>query len=306
MVKPSVVELERKFTELLATRDTDSLNALIPEVLSGIAPIPTYPIIGRNLVDVNTEILGKPGRSVVYIKEYMSSDTPRKLSIYDPEEIPEGGDVPQTHETVEYVTSIPKKYGKRPMVTRELIEDAQWNVIARNTSLVMQAAKEFEDKKILDTLFTGAASSNAISTTSSDTLTLGNIRKGIKYLANKGWRATDIIVNPDFWESMMAYAWNNTSNTTSTSWNESTFNTGNMPPIFGVPVTMTPLLEDSSAGKSRALILARKVCGFLTLKRDWTLEAVSNAITQQQGIVLTARFDVGVLHPSAIVPITSA
>jgi len=300
-----LVELERKFQELLATRDTDSLNQLIPEVLSGISPVSRYPIIGRDLVDVNTSILGKPGRSVVYIKEKMSTDVPRKLSIYDPVEIPEGGGVPEAHEEIEYVTSIPKKYGKRPMVTKELIEDAQWDVIARNTQLVMTAAKEFEDKKILDALHTGAYSGNAITTSSSDTLALSEIRKGIRYLARFGWKATDIVVNPAFWESMMSYSWAATSDNTSQEWKSNLFNTGRMPPVFGIPVTMTPLLEDDSSGNSRALILARKICGVLTLKRDWTLEAVSDPVTDQQGLVLTARFDVVVLHPSAIVPITS-
>lgn len=282
---------------------------MIPEVLQGISPVGRYAVIGRDIVQVNTSIMGKPGRNVLYNKEYMSTDVPRKLAIYDPEEIPEGAGVPQTHETIEYVMSIPKKYGKRPMVTKELIEDAAWDVIARNTQLVMTAAREFEDKTIFDTLFTGALAANAITTTAADTLTLANIRRGIKNLIQYGWKADAIIVNPDFWESMMAYSWiaggTAATETTSESWKTGVFNRGNMPPVFGVPVYMTALLENSTADKSRAMILAKKICGALTLKRDWTLEAVSDVITDQQGMVLTARFDVAVINPSAIVPITS-
>jgi HK97 family phage major capsid protein len=239
----------------------------------------------------------------VYIKEYMSTDVPRELSIYDPMEIPEGAQVPETHEEIEYITAIPKKYGKRPMVTKELIEDAQWDVIARNTSLVMSAAKEFEDKTVLDTLFAGAQSS--ITTGTADTLAVSEIREGIKYLAQWGWNPTDIIVNPDFWESMMAYTWNATTDGTSVSWRDAAFNRGQIPPVFGVPVTMTPLMKDSAASKSRALILARKVCGVMTLKRDWSLEAISDALTDTQGVILTSRFAVSVLHPTAIVAVTS-
>jgi len=302
-----MVELERQFSELLATRDTDSLNRLIPEVLSGIDASPAYPIIGRSLVRVNTDILGKPGRSVIYLKDKYSTDVPRKLSIYDPVEIPEGGAVPQTHQEIEYVESIPKKYGKRPLVTKELIEDAAWNVIARNTAEVMRAAKEFEDKKILDTLFDGATT-NTFTSTAADTLSISEIRNAIKRLHQYGHRATDIIVSPDFWENMMQFNWAvaaATADTTSASWKERMFNTGNMPPIFGIPVTMTALLEDSDAGKSRAMVLERQKCGALTLKRDWTLESVSDPVTDQQGLVVTSRFDVAVIQESAIVAITS-
>jgi HK97 family phage major capsid protein len=301
------VELEKKFMELLATRDTDNLNVLIPEVLSGISPVPRMPIIGREIVDVDTSILGKPGRSVVYIKESMDeSVVPRRLTMYDPYKIPEGAQVPETHEEIEYITAIPEKFGKRPMVTKELIEDAQWDVIARNTSLVMTAAKEFEDKEILNTLFTGALSSNAITTGTADTLALSEIREAMKYMAQIGWRPTDIIVNPAFWESMMAYSWaTTTGETTSQEWKSNMFRSGNVPPVFGIPVTMTPLLEDDADGNSRAMIISRKVCGILTLKRDWTLEAISDPLTDTQGVILTARFATSVLHPSAVVPITS-
>lgn len=297
------VELERKFVELLGARDVGNLDKLIPEILKGISPIPRYPLIGRDMVEVD-DISGQPGRAATYTKEKLTTGVPRKLSIFDPEEVPEGGEFPETYEDVDYITAIPVKYGKKPMVTKEMIEDAMWDVIARNTMTCMQAAKEFEDKKILDVLHTNANST--VTTTSSDVLALDEVREAFRTLVDYGWYPTDLIVNPDLWESMLAYSQAATTDSVSEAWREGTIRTGRMPPVFGIPVTVTPLMTDSASDKSRGLMLVRKSAGILTLKRDWTIEAVSEPSNDTQGVIVSARFAVSVLHPTAVVAITSA
>jgi HK97 family phage major capsid protein len=297
-------DTQRELKELLATRDTDSLNEMIPEILEGIFPVARYPTIGRQLVIVDNKA-GTPGRSAVYVKEKMSTDTPRALiNIYDPVEVPEGGGIPETAANVDYITVTPIKYGKRPYVTRELIEDAQWDVIAMNTQMVMAAAREWEDKFILDGLFVGAATGNAITTATANTIASSEIRTAIRYLTRYGWQPSALVCNPTHYMSLLAYAdAASTSGIIAEQWKASAISTGNVPPLYGIPTYMTPLMTDNSSGVERSLLLGSKP-GVLTVKRDWTLEAVADPVAQTQGLTISARLGLGVLHPTAIVPIT--
>lgn len=298
-------DTQKELRELLATRDTDSLNSMIPEILEGVFPVSRYPTIGRQLVIVDNKA-GTPGRDAVYVKEKMDvSGTPRSLvNIYDPVEIPEGGGIPETAANVDYITVTPIKYGKRPYVTRELIEDSQWDVIAMNTQMCMAAAKEWEDKFILDGLFNGAASGNAITTATANTIASSELRTAIRYLTRYGWQPAALVCNPAHYMSLLAYAdAASSSQQIAESWKSSAISTGNVPPLYGVPTFMTPLMTNNASGVERSLLLASNP-GVLTVKRDWTLEAVNDPVTQTQGLTLSARLGLGVIHPSAIVPIT--
>lgn len=95
---------------------------------------------------------GIPGSSVDVDRE-----DPNSLAI---REIAEGADIYIDNQTYDSVNIKPKKYGVGIRITRELMEDGKWNLLARNITTAGKRFAENETKLILVQL-DSAATTNA-------------------------------------------------------------------------------------------------------------------------------------------------
>ena len=108
--------------------------------------------------------------------------------------IGEIGVPPIVAESYDYVEITARKWAAFPVVSRDLVEDAQWDVIERQYREAARAIAEAETEEILTTMISDAG--NTISAGTSGSLALSDIAGAITEIAKDDFEADTIVVNP--------------------------------------------------------------------------------------------------------------
>lgn len=211
----------------------------------------------------------------------------------------EGQEVPIDLAETSTFNMKPVKYGLRPVVTKEMQEDGQWDMIQHNIKEAGFRMGEKLDALILDELDTAAAlvtddngdSRSAHSVTGGAAITVKNITDAMAYLEADTYKPTDLILDSavandvrnidTFVEADKAGVTNPSKSLIGT--------------IFGMKVWVT-----TNATANYAYIIDRAHALCLAEKRPITIERYDDVTRDLSGVVVTARWKARYLRPDAI------
>lgn len=188
--------------ELTKVLRRDDAKILLPEVLDEtIITKVEEAVVGRNLVDV----VAISGDSFSWMEE----------TGFEAEMIPEGSEIPIAHATWEKFYVSVEKYGIRPVITKEMVDDARWPVIVRNLEQASRAMARYEDATIFAALNAGipngvavAAGVGGIGTVvpnhrismgpneANNPLTFRSIARGYTILRRENYTANTLLMHP--------------------------------------------------------------------------------------------------------------
>lgn len=113
-------------------------------------------------------------------------ETPNTMSI---REVSEGADVVVDQQSYTTINVKPVKYGVGIRITREMLEDAKWNLLERNISMAGKRFAENENKLVLQQLDSAA---NTVS--GGGAITIANITSAMQYLEDSDYEPTTLLV----------------------------------------------------------------------------------------------------------------
>lgn len=235
-------------------------------------------LIGTNLVALRFGPGDIPGTSLNIVHQ-----TKNSLAVG---QVGQGVEIPiSTEDTYRYSVS-PRKYGVRPLITREMQEDSLFAVMERNLKEAGYQMARRLDRILLQACRQG--SGNTV--TGGAALTVANITTAMNNLETNDYAATDFIVAPD-----VAMDIRNIDTFTEASKagvndpSKSFIGT-----IFGMRVWMSNNIaasETATRNATDALVIDRDWALAFAEKRPLTVERYNDVTRQLDGIVLSARWD---------------
>jgi len=200
------------------------------------------------------------------------------------------------------------KYGVRPLITNELIEDGLFDIVEME---LKKAGARLENALNRQCLYALLVGSNAISTNTVNPagahIAVSDIATSVGKVKKNNYLPDILITHPTaegylLQDSNLAYVAYAGMNTPLTQ--------GTIPKIMGLtPYTCTatdassPVWEDSTAGSDvTGIVLSKNDTGVICMRRDVTIEQYDDPIHDLVGISCTMRFGTDVLRePSACI-----
>ena len=219
--------------------------------------------------------------------------------------VPEAGAIEVNVEEFEKQDITIDKYGVRPLITNEIIEDALFDVVELELKKAGARMENALNRAVLYQILNGA---NAIATNTLNPagahIAVSDIARAVALVKKQNYLADIMITHPTaegylLQDSNLAYVAYAGSNTP--------LNQGTVPKIMGLtPMTCTatdkasPTWDDTTAGSDvTAIILSKADLGVLCMRRDLTVERYDDPIHDLIGISLTMRFGTDVLRETA-------
>lgn len=230
---------------------------------------------------------GIPGSSIDI--DYETSDS---LAV---REIAEGAAVPL--DVVEYTSTNykPKKYGVRPLITKEMQEDGKFDLLLQNISRAGKEMAENETSLIVTDALDNAA--NTISGGAS--ITVANITRGMQYLEDSDYVPTTMFVGPEVANDLRNIdTFVDADKLGSTEMRMNGF----VGKLFGMDVIR---VSGNLMTTTTAYIIDKNEAIVLVEKRPITVEQYDDLTHDMSGAVVTQRLKAGVRRSSAICKITT-
>ena len=197
------------------------------------------------------------------------------------------------------------KWGVRPLITNELIEDSLFDVVELELKKAGAKMENALNRECLNKILNGA---NKITTNTLNPagphIAVSDVALGISKVKKQNYLADTLVTHPtaegyllsDSNLAYVAYAGTNTSLTE-----------GKIPKVMGLtPYTCTatdsssPTWDDTTAGSDvTAIVLSKNDLGVICMKRDITIEQYDDPIHDLVGLSVTMRFGADVLNEKA-------
>ncbi len=176
----------KSFQELMLTQDAE--NELIKEQVYDIIKdaADAVSVAPRLATFVNL----KQGSSLKFVLQTKDSMNVRQIA--------PGAEVPIDVENYTEIEVVPQKYGIRPLITTEMIEDANWDVVDRNLRYAGRKMGLKRDSLIIsayDDANEGFPSQNAVTETNSE-LTISSIVEAMKEVEQEDYKPTLMLMHP--------------------------------------------------------------------------------------------------------------
>jgi len=243
--------------------------------------------IGRGLAAIYIGPNGIPGSSVDI--DLVDVDS---LAVV---RVAEGAAVPI--ETVGYSSTNvkPKKYGVRPLITKEMQEDSKWDLIAHNIKVAGIEVGENEDALIVSDALGDAANT----VTGGATITIANITRAMQYLEDEDYAPTDLLVGPEVANDLRNI---DTFHEAHKLGSREMHTTGFLGTILGMNVH---LIAGDILNTLHAYVIDKNHAFVIVEKRPVTIERYDDATHDLSGVVVTQRIAVDSLRTNAICKITT-
>jgi HK97 family phage major capsid protein len=222
--------------------------------------------------------------------------TPNVLKIRN---VAEGAEVPLDATAFTSITFTPKKYGVAIRITREMMEDSQFDILQANLREVGRRFAEKETELILTAL-------DGASTTVSGgaAITIANITQAILGINNNDYSATDMLIGNEVLNDLQNI---DTFVEADKAGNTSMLTSGFIGNIFGLNVArFSTNAAPSTTYAKYAYIFDRRQAYGIAIKRDITVENFTLPSNDMEGAAVTQRIDVQALRTTAIARITTA
>lgn len=217
----------------------------------------------------------------------------------DLREVGEGAEVPLDNVSFSTVTYTPKKYGVAIRITREMMEDSQFDLKSINLAYVGKRFAENETNLVLGQL---DAAANTVA--GGAQVTLANIAQAIYNVENgEDYTPTDYLIGNEVHQDLMNI---DVFVDASKAGNSDLMQRGFVGTIFGLNVARFSTNAGANAVATSSYVFDRSNAYGIALARDITVENVMLPTFDMEGAVVTQRIDVKVLRTQAICKITSA
>jgi HK97 family phage major capsid protein len=275
--------------ELLLSKDIEGADLVAVEfyntVLEGANAMKCY----RNVAPIfkmNSDVLNVP-----YGPTITSAITP----------IAEGAEVPVNVGVYAKKTFTAQKYGLRPLITDELIEDSKYDVIAMEVARVGQRLELGLDQQMHLEYVTDATATSGDCGGSGANM-LSAISSAMAGIDGAGFKANAIVLCPVMFGALRA------SLAGTGSYQQNNFiNGAPMAQLYGLPVYVSGHTPASAANwrfttndDIGALVLDTTASGGIGMRKDITVENFRDPIHGLQNVVATMRYDVQAFLGGAI------
>lgn len=221
--------------------------------------------------------------------------TPNGMSV---REVGEGAEVPLDNIGFSTVTYTPKKYGVAIRITREMMEDSQFDLKSINLAHVGKRFAENETNLVL-----GQLDSAANTVAGGAQVTLANIAEAIFNVEDSDYVPSDYLIGNEVHQDLMNI---DTFVDANKAGNNDLMQRGFVGTIFGLNVARFSTNAGANAVATSSYVFDRGNSYGIAIARDITLENVMLPTFDMEGAVVTQRIDVKVLRTSAICKITSS
>ena len=209
-------------------------------------------------------------------------------------EVAEGAEIPVGTESYESVTLTPKKYGIRPLISREMVEDSEWDVIEYQLAEAGRAMADLETEKIVSQMISDAG--NSVSAATSGTLAYGDVVNILKECLIDNCSPDVLAIHP----SELADLLKDSAIQKAMDWGGSAVApSGKVPMLLGMRV-----LVSTKVTSGTALVVDSKHAGVLFIRRDITAEDYEDPVKDLAGAAVTARWAYATLRAEAIGKVT--
>ena len=214
-------------------------------------------------------------------------------------EVAEGAEIPIKNDDYSKATFTAKKYGERPLITKELIEDSQFDVIAMEIQAAGRAIENTLNQVGLTELLDDAGLEHD---TAGSNQGIKAVAAAIGVMKKQNYIPTDIILAP-LAESMVMKEFVPTGYTGADA-----VMAGRLPNMLGLNVHNCNVTDASGTytwdydadGEIGMILIDKFNCGAIGMRRDITIEKYDDPIRDLMGMSVTARFDVDSLQTNAI------
>jgi len=246
-------------------------------------------LVGTGLTALRIGPSGIPGSSV----DVVTQDKDSMIA----HEVAEGAEVPINLEALSTFNLKPVKYGIRPLITKEMIEDAKWDMVQRNLQESGYTMAKQLDTLLMEQIIAGAAANSTNHIVSGGAaITVANITAAIAFLEADDHVATDMIIHPEIAgdiRNIDTFVEADKAGVTDPS--QRLIGT-----IFGMRVWVTTNGTVSAAGTTYyAFIIDRNHALCLAEKRPVTVERYNDVTRDLSGVAVTARWKARYLRPEA-------
>jgi len=223
-------------------------------------------------------------------------ETPNALDVRI---VGEGAEVPMDTGAYEGVTFTPVKYGVAIRITREMMEDSQFELLQRNIRL---AGKRFAEKET--ELILTALDSATTSVGGGAAITIANLTTAALGIENYDYTPTDLIVGNEVLQDLRNV---DTFVEANKAGNTEMLTRGFLGIIYGWNVVrFSTNAAPSSTYAKYAYLIDRSQAYGIAIKRDITIENFDLPTYDMQGAVVTQRIDVKLLRAKAAAIITTS
>ena len=236
------------------------------------------------------------GREIAVV---IAQDTPSikipRAKLNKAYEVPEGAEIPVGTEDYDSITLTPKKYGVRPLISREMVEDAEWDVIEYQLAEAGRAMADLETEKIVSQMISDAG--NSVAAATSGTLAYGDVVNILKECLIDNLVPDILVIHP----SELADLLKDTAIQKSMEWGgPAVAPTGKVATLLGMRV-----LVSTKVTSGTALVVDSKHAGVLFIRRDITAEDYEDPVKDLAGVSVTARWAYSTLRAEAVGKITN-
>ena len=218
----------------------------------------------------------------------------------DIRKVGEAGEIPM--DALEYdtvVTIEPEKYGVAIRITREMMEDGQFDLLQRH---LKYAGKRFAEKETELIITELNSTTNAV--TGGAAITIANIAEGMNYLERYDYTPTDFIIGDNVLQDLRNI---DTFVEADKAGNTDMLKRGFLGNIFGMKVCRFSRNATATPGTycKYGYIIDRDNSFVIAYKRDITIENFDLPTFDMQGAAVTIRLDVEYLRDYATCEITT-
>jgi hypothetical protein len=209
----------------------------------------------------------------------------------------EGAEIAIENETYSVATLTAKKYAVRPMITREMVADATFDVVAQEIRKAGAKIENTLNRLVLDTVFaSGAADAGTYQTDcgGSGATPLAFLAKALGTVQNRGFMPTDIMFNPVCYGACLSAFTSLATN----GGNQAT-STGTFGPLFGLNThvcgaadnTTTYVWGFATNGDFGAIVYDRNSFAVIGEREPIGVEQFSDPIRDLVGMKVSTRID---------------
>ena len=212
--------------------------------------------------------------------------------------VAEGAEIPLDAAAFTSLTVTPRKYGVAIRITREMIEDSQFDILQTNLREVGRRFAENETSLIL-TALDGAA--NAV--TGGAAITIANIATAMLNVHNNDFKATDMLIGNEVLNDLQNI---DTFVEANKAGNTDMLSKGFIGNIFGMNVAAFSTNAAPTTTYARyAYVFDRTQAYGIAIKRDVTVENFNLPSFDMEGAAITQRIAVILLRTAAVSNITT-
>lgn len=216
----------------------------------------------------------------------------------DVRQVGEGAEVPLDNIDFSTVTFTPIKYGVAIRITREMIEDSQFELLRRNVGIAGRRFAESETNLVL-----GALDNAANTVAGGASITISNVAEAMFNVEDNDFQPTDFLAGNEVVQDLRNI---DVFVEADKAGNTAMMQTGFTGTIFGMNVSRFSTNAGANAVATSSYVFDRRQAYAIAISRDITMENVTLPTYDMEGAVLTKRIDVQALRTGAISKITTA